>query len=89
MSQLNELFTCTTDAVFGTNKRMEVVFWNKSCEELFDVKKDQAIGRPCYEVVCGKDLMGNDFCNDGCQIIKRHDPSSPNRSWDMVIRRKL
>lgn len=86
MNFLRESFECTTDAVFGTDKNMRVRFWNKSCEELFDVAQEEALGKSCYELVCGRDLQGNEFCNENCQIAKHHDKASPNRNWDLVIK---
>ncbi len=87
MSALEEVFECTTDAVFGTDKHMRVRFWNKFCEELFDINKDSAIGKKCSELICGKDLLGNDFCGTECKIIKHHDRCSPNYNWDLVVKR--
>jgi len=86
MKPLEEMFECTTDAVFGTDRHMRVRFWNKFCEELFNINKSKALGRKCYELICGKDMLGNDFCGSDCKIGKHHDKSSPNRNWDLVIK---
>lgn len=88
MNAIDEIFECTTDAVFGTDKYMRVRFWNKFCEELFNINKNNAIGRTCHELICGKDLLGNDFCGMDCKIAKHHDKHSPNRNWDLVVKRK-
>lgn len=85
VGSFEEIFESTTDAVFGTDKHMRVRFWNRCCEKLFKIKKNKAIGRSCHELICGKDLQGNNFCNKNCTIAKHHDRSRPNRDWDLVL----
>lgn len=85
MTSFEEVFESTTDAVFGTDKHMRIRFWNQCCERLFRLKKSKAIGKSCYEIICGKDLHGNGFCNKNCTIAKHHDKSKPNRDWDLVL----
>lgn len=87
MKFLEDIFENTTDAVFGTDKHMRIRYWNRYCEELFQTDKSDALGRPCYELICGSDLLGNGFCRPDCKVAKHHDKDSPNCNWDLVIRR--
>lgn len=86
MSKLEDIFEHTTDAVFGTDKHMRIRYWNSYCEKLFDIERDQALGKTCHELICGRDLLGNSFCSTECKIAKHHDKCSPNRNWDLVIK---
>lgn len=50
-----------------------VVGWDEGAVRLFDVTADQALGRPCHELVCGRDLFGNRFCSRRCAIRAQRD----------------
>lgn len=85
MSVLQKLFEHTTDAVFGIDKNRQVRFWNKGCENLLGFSSQQAIGRPCADLVCGKDLHGNKICGPECPIAGFFDAESPNSNFDLVL----
>lgn len=85
MSTLCEMFEHTADAVFGIDAKRRVRFWNKSCEELLGVTAQQAIGRPCAELLCGEDLQGNRVCGVDCPIAKFFDQTTPNCDFDLVL----
>lgn len=87
MSLSIDIFECTMDAVIGVDKDMRIRFINKPAEELFDKTEEQVLGRSCHDVICGRDLLGNDYCNEQCTISSHHDASRPNPNWDLIIRR--
>ena len=70
MSALNELFENSSEAVFGIDENRNIRFWNKSCENLLGLSHQQAIGKSCAELLCGKDLQGNNICTTECPIAK-------------------
>ena len=86
MNTLNEIFEHTADAVFGLDKNRHVRFWNKSCESLLGFSPQQAIGRPCAELLCGDDLQGNRVCGPECPIAKFFDVQAPNCNFDLVLK---
>lgn len=88
VNSLNAIFEHTADAVFGTDNLGRVRFWNKRCEELLGISHRQAIGRPCHELVCGRDLLGNEFCGDKCQVRRFYDRNKPNNNLDLVLKQK-
>ncbi len=81
-----EIFEHTTDAVFGIDKNQQVQFWNKGCETMLGVSRQQALGRPCAEVVCGEDFQGNKVCGVDCPIAKFFDHKVPNCDFDLVLK---
>lgn len=85
MSKLHNFFEHTTDAVFGIDKNKNVRFWNKGCENLLGVSSQKAIGQPCSEVLCGKDLQGNEICGPECTIAEFFDVKNPNTNFDLLI----
>jgi len=85
LSALHSFFEHTSDAVFGIDKNRRIRFWNKSCEDLLGVSRQQAIGRPCAELLCGEDLHGNKVCGAGCPIANFFDAQAPNSDFDLVL----
>lgn len=85
MSELYEFFEYTSDAVFGIDENRLVRFWNKACEKLLGYTMSHAVGRPCAELLCGKDLLGKDFCGPNCSIAKFHDAQLPNEDFDLLV----
>lgn len=70
MGALHELFEHVTEAVFGIDENRNIRFWNKNCENLLGLSHQQAIGKSCAELLCGKDLNGNSLCITECPIAK-------------------
>lgn len=85
MNKSYEFFEHTTDAVFGIDENRNVHFWNKACENLLGISHQQAIGRPCSELLCGKDLQGNKVCGSKCPIAEFFDVENPNSNFDLVL----
>jgi len=54
---------------FVTDEEDRIVFWNRGAEELFGRRAAEVVGRSCYEVVRGRDLLGNHFCYQDCPIV--------------------
>ncbi len=69
MGALHELFEHTPEAIFGIDENRKIRFWNKSCENLLKVSHQQAIGKSCAELFCGKDSQGSGICSIECPII--------------------
>jgi PAS domain S-box-containing protein len=56
------MFNSTSDGVFAVNERMRIIAFNRSAEEILGIRKEQAIGRPCHEV-----LRAN-ICHECCAL---------------------
>ena len=70
MGAVHELFEYISEAVFGIDENRNIRFWNKHCENLMGLSQQQAIGKSCAELLCGKDLQGNSICVTECPIAK-------------------
>lgn len=51
---------------FGLDDQQRIVFWSLAAEAQFNVPAAQAVGRPCYEVLQGRDYFGHPFCRKDC-----------------------
>jgi DNA-binding CsgD family transcriptional regulator len=58
------------DALFAFGSDLDIVSWNKATEELTGVSAEDAIGRPCWEVLRGHDSEGGLVCHPGCSVAR-------------------
>jgi DNA-binding CsgD family transcriptional regulator len=70
------------EAVFAIDGADRIILWNKACEALVGKPARSVVGKPCYEVVCGRDVNGNLYCHRGCPVAfqareKKEDPVHP------------
>jgi len=54
------------EAVFAIDSSDRVILWNKKCEELLQKPARSVLGKPCYEVLGGRDASGNIYCYRNC-----------------------
>jgi PAS domain S-box-containing protein len=54
------------DALFVYDNDMTVVAWNEAAERLTGVPAEEAVGRPCWDVLHGEDERGGVVCHPGC-----------------------
>ena len=86
MGALHELFEHSTEAIFGIDENRKIRFWNKSCENFFKLSHQQAIGKPCTELLCGKDLQGNSICTkEKCPIAKISNTQAFDSQFNLVL----
>jgi len=63
-----EVVAGTADPAFGTDDSGRIVIWNKAAEHLLGYTADEALGRACCEILCGRSVFGNRFCDEHCVI---------------------
>lgn len=85
MGALHELFEHTSEAIFGIDENRNIRFWNKSCEDLLRVPHQQALGKSCAELLCGKDAEGNSICAKACPIVKAPNAQVFDNHFSLVL----
>ncbi len=85
MGALHELFEHSTEAIFGIDENKKIRFWNKSCENLLGLSHQQAIGKSCTKLICGKDLQGNRICTTECPIAKVSNAQVFDGQFNLVL----
>ena len=69
MPTLEDILYHTVDGVFAVDAGQRIIFWDPGCEELFDRSSQWVLGRPCHEVICGKNRVTNtNFCTPECPV---------------------
>lgn len=65
-----DIIAGTASAAFATDESGRIVVWNKEAERLLGHGAARILGKPCHEVVCGKDVFGNRFCDQECSLLR-------------------
>jgi PAS domain S-box-containing protein len=76
LREIKELVESTSDSAFAVDSQGLVVAWNRAAAELFNVPAEEAIGKPCGQILQGLDECGP-VCSPDCTIqqsVRRHHP---------------
>ena len=65
------LFGDTGACVWAVDAEQRIVLWNEAAEQLLGISQDQAAGRPCYDVIAGRDRLERRVCRPDCSIMRR------------------
>lgn len=66
----SEFVDSTAEPAVAIDEHMTIVGWNAGAERLFGRSADDAFGKPCYEIVCGLEALGNRYCDEHCVLMK-------------------
>jgi len=62
----------TSDAMIAVGADLTIVAWNDAATELFGLAADEALGQPCYSVMCWRDRCGDPVCEE-CSVAPPGD----------------
>ena len=57
------------EGLFVADEHQRIVAWSPSAEEALGYKAEEVLGRPCYEVVAGKDIRSHPVCRPRCTAV--------------------
>jgi len=86
--QLADLLTTlgrTSDAMVAVGADMTIVAWNEGATELFGYTADEALGRPCYSVMCWRDRCGDPVCEE-CSVAPPGDDDELTPTREVIGR---
>ena len=66
----------TGDAAFAVDQGGVIVLWNSAAEKTLGYSASTALGQHCWELLCGQDTYGNQYCCERCplrQMAFRHE----------------
>lgn len=81
-----DLVASTADPAFGTDEDGRIVIWNRAAEKLFGHQASDVLGRPCHDIICGKDVFGNRFCDEFCALAGMARRREAVRRFQMDVR---
>jgi DNA-binding CsgD family transcriptional regulator len=74
----------TSDPAFAVDGLGNIVAWNEGAAETLAISRNEAIGRPCYEVICGTDENGA-ICSHECIVTRSANNRRPMGNFDLRI----
>src|SRR5215471_1847737 len=76
------------EAVVAVDSADRVILWNKACERLLSCPARGAIGKYCWEVLCGRDVHGNLYCHRNCAVAwqARERKDDPVRTFELAMK---
>ncbi|MGH9365445.1 MAG: LuxR C-terminal-related transcriptional regulator [Thermoanaerobaculia bacterium] len=76
------------DAVMAIDYGERVILWNKGAERLFGRPARSVLGKPCYEIMGGRDVHGNLYCYRACPVAHqaRDTSSEPVHSFPLEVK---
>jgi DNA-binding CsgD family transcriptional regulator len=77
------------NAAFGVDENGLLVLWNEAAERLLGHSVDQVLGRPCFEVICGRDIFGNLYCRGDCNVHRMVRGRSPVQRFQLYLRSSI
>lgn len=69
-------------AVFRTASDGRIAEWNPEAERLTGITAGEALGRPCWDVIAGRDADGGLLCHPGCSTGRLAREGWPVRSLE-------
>jgi DNA-binding CsgD family transcriptional regulator len=76
------------EAVFAIDGADRIILWNKPCEALLGLPARRVLGKPCYEVMCGRDANDNVYCHRNCAVAHqaRQKKDDPVNRFSLTVR---
>lgn len=71
------------DGVFVIGDDGRIVLWNSAAEKILGYPARDVLGRPCYEVLAGRDEHDNRLCCEGCHVRTLVNLGEAVQSFDM------
>jgi DNA-binding CsgD family transcriptional regulator len=80
-----DLVASTREPSFAVDEMAFIIAWNRAAELLLGVEGSEAIGKPCHEVVRGRDIFRNRFCGESCAIASMARRREPARHFELDV----
>ena len=76
------------DAVFVTDRRNRIAFWNDAARVLLGFSGDEAVGADCGRLLAGSDTFGNRYCSEDCPIMRMANRGEVVHNFSLNLRTK-
>ena len=76
------------DAVFVSDRRNRIVFWNDAARRMLGFEGEDAIGADCSLLLCGSDVFGNRYCSESCPVMHAANRGEIVRNFTLTFQTK-
>lgn len=80
-----DLISSTGCASFVTDSDGTIIMMNEAAERILGQSLEEVMGKVCHDVIRGKDIFGNRFCDGVCSIHKMVRRREPVQHFQMVM----
>lgn len=84
-SEMLDVLAQSDTPALATDIGGHIVFWNRAAERLLGRPTNQVLGRRCYDVLRGKDVFGNRFCQENCCVMSMSRREEPVQSFEITV----
>jgi PAS domain S-box-containing protein len=76
------------EAVMAIDYSDRIVLWNKEAERVFGRPARSVLGKPCHEIMGGRDVHGNLYCYRACPVAHqaRDTSAEPVHSFPLEVK---
>jgi DNA-binding SARP family transcriptional activator len=86
MKRFLQRFTHTADGAWAIDSNQRFVLWNPTAETELGYPAAEVMDRSCYEVLAGRDLVGNRFCKQRCPVSEAMAQGRLVPNFDLQVR---
>ena len=86
LESLAESLERTTDPAFAVDGEGNITAWNLAAETALGYSQRNALGKICFNFICGKDAFGNQVCQRECLVFRSLREGRPVRRFRMHVR---
>jgi DNA-binding CsgD family transcriptional regulator len=80
-----DLLAASDTPSLASDAGARIVFWNRAAERLLGRSAAETLGRPCYEVLAGRDVFGNRHCYENCPVQAMTRRGETVRQFELVV----
>lgn len=88
MDSLFQALASAADGAFVIDEDQRIIYWNGAAQEMLGYTAEEVLGRPCYEILGGRDERGGAVCRHHCYVAAIAVTGSPVTSYDTRVRTK-
>lgn len=74
----------TSDGAFVVDRDQRIVWWSPSAERILGHRSGDVTGKPCYELVGGRDALNYRFCRRDCPVMTNARRGRPTPDYDLL-----
>ena len=88
MNNLFQAFARVTDGALIINPNRRIIYWNQAAEEILGYRQTEVVGRPCCEILEGRDDQGRVVCHQHCRVAMTALNGGTVTNYDCCVRTK-